>query len=712
MKHLSSIVPVLLLVSCTVEKNQVSVSILPDDSFRTELSFALERLDSSLTREGKKLLLLSDENSDADLVLELNSDNIRTDGEVNDGFEFTKSSGTFSLTASHSRGLIYGLLNIAESLDKGLAWSELEEKSVSAHYPFRAIKFNLPWYSYRSGENLSLHYETARDLDFWKAFLDMMVENKFNTLTLWNLHPYMFMVQSKSFPESSPFSEEEMTAWQSFWKSLFKMAKTRGIDTYIVNWNIFVSEEFSDAYNIADYSQSNGFWGDGESNELIEQYTREMVAQTIDEYEDLTGIGLTLGERMGGMTSEERRDWIDRTIIAGLKSAERKARLIYRAPLSAGTTSHGTVSVTTERLTRNTIENMGLDENVWIEFKFNWSHAHSAPKVQIVHGGMLTDTYWEPLSDKYKGVWTMRNEDFFVMRWAQPDFIRDFIKYNSQPYVGGAIIGSETYIPATDYITKEEHRTWRYAFERQWLFYKVWGNLLYNKDLSDDYFARSLAEKFDLEDGSALLQAWKLSSMNANRFASFFRGTWDATLYTEGFTSVGGKFIDLNQFIAHPVLDSSYVNIKDFVDGNFDPDEQLTPLQLANLTEQESRSALEIIEEIERSEIPEELRLELTDIKFWAEYGFYFADKIRGGIHLQKFRTNENTIDQENAVKALENALEHWNNMVKLAERYNRPVMPYQFDQSFSWRKNTPKAAYDVTIASENIFSDEMIDLR
>ncbi len=93
-----------------------------------------------------------------------------------------------------------------------------------------------------------------------------------------------------------------------------------------------------------------------------------MVTRTFNEYENLTGIDFTLGERMGGMTSEERRDWADRTLIAGLKAANRKARLLYRAPLSADKTSHRTTSVSTEKIAREAIETMGLDDPVWIEF--------------------------------------------------------------------------------------------------------------------------------------------------------------------------------------------------------------------------------------------------------------------------------------------------------------------------------------------------------
>ena len=148
---------------------------------------------------------------------------------------------------------MYGILEIVDQLEQGVLLDSCRAKNrCVAHYPFRAIKFNLPWYSYRSGENLALHTETCRDLEFWRAFLDMMVENRFNTLSLWNMHPYIYMVRPKNFPEASPFSDEEMAEWQAFWKSLFRMAKQRGINTYVVNWNIFVSGEFAQHYGGAD----------------------------------------------------------------------------------------------------------------------------------------------------------------------------------------------------------------------------------------------------------------------------------------------------------------------------------------------------------------------------------------------------------------------------------------------------------------------------
>ena len=49
---------------------------------------------------------------------------------------------------------------------------------------------------------------------------------------------------------------------------------------------------------------------DGDTSEIIKDYTRESVKAVIDTYPDLTGLGITLGEGMGGMTAEEREQWL------------------------------------------------------------------------------------------------------------------------------------------------------------------------------------------------------------------------------------------------------------------------------------------------------------------------------------------------------------------------------------------------------------------
>ena len=91
---------------------------------------------------------------------------------------------------------------------------------------------------------------------------------------------------------------------------------------------------------------------------------------------------------------------------------------------------------------------------------------------QLIHGGGSGTPYWSPPSARYKMVWLMRNEDFFILRWGQADFVRAVIAQHSHETDGGFVIGSEGYIPAVNYFDKPGVGP-EYGFQRQWLFYEV-----------------------------------------------------------------------------------------------------------------------------------------------------------------------------------------------------------------------------------------------
>src|SRR5690606_14468733 len=175
----------------------------------------------------------------------------------------------------------------------------------------RGNKHSLPWETDRPRSALSQHYGTARDLKYWEAFLDMMVENRFNAISLWNLHPYTFMVRPKNFPEASPRSEKEQAEWQRLYREIFRMAKERALDTYIVHWSIFVSRELARAHDVARVNFYPHYYVPGDTSEIVRRYLRESVKQVLEEYPDLDGIGISHGEGMAEMTPLERQQWMD-----------------------------------------------------------------------------------------------------------------------------------------------------------------------------------------------------------------------------------------------------------------------------------------------------------------------------------------------------------------------------------------------------------------
>ena len=705
------------LLACVATLRAAEVTVAAPDS--PMLSFALGKLETALQRQSDTLNRITNQASDqgAEIVVTVDPKMMTDLGA--EGFRRVRSRAGLKITASDERGAMYGVLDVAEQIRLGTRLNKIKERTVKAQLEFRAIKFNLPWAAYRTSPALEQHQETCKEIKFWEAYLDMMAENRFNVLSLWSLHPYTYMIRPKNFPEACPFNDAELAEWKKLWSGIFAMAKERGIETYLINWNIFVSPEFSRAHDVAPWSVTLSHIGGQQDNtgELVVRYTKEVVTQVLDEYPDLTGLGITLGERMGGMTPDQRRDWLDQTFFAGIAEAKRPAKLIYRAPLSANTGSGGTTSEENDRRTRAQIESLtnNITGPVYVEFKHNWSHGHSSPDLFIVHGGPLSDAYWNPPPTRHKVVWTMRNEDMFILRWGQPDFVREFVQRQSgKDYIGGAIIGSECYIPALDYITKEgPHKTWQWAFQRQWLFYAVWGQLLYDPATPDARFEAMFDARFGKGTGKNLLAAWKLASRVPLRFASFHQGTWDGSLYTEGFSSwtdrdnAPRKLFDIDSFIKHPVLDTKrYVNIADYVKTGSVPAGVSSPLNLADQLDHDRATTMKLVAKVRRQgAVSPALDCELTDIEAWCAYGDYFAAKLRAGVALAKARAEQDLKQQQRAVTELETALKHWKRLADLGGRFSQLPVPSNSIDLFSWSALTPAVEKDIELAKAPLTS-------
>jgi hypothetical protein len=632
-----------------------------------------------------------------------------------EGYQLVHCNGKLLIIGADEKGAMYGTLDVAEQLKyNGGNMALVQEKKEEPRLTFRAIKFNLPMMAYRSSFSLTQQENTVLNLKFWEKFLDMMAADHFNVLSLWSMHPFHYMVKSKNFPEACPFDEMEMKAMKNFWSTLFKMAHDRGIETYIINWNIFVPPSFAHAHHVALYSVGRSQPGpsNGDTSKIIEQYTRETINQVINEYPDLDGLGITIGEKMGGMTPEARRQWLDRTIFAGMKAANRKIKLVYRAPLSANTGSGGSTSEENDIQSRQHIEQQDMTTATYVEFKFNWSHGHSSPRLFVVHGGKLTDKYYNPFPTKYKYVWTVRNEDFYRLRWGNSDFIREFIKNNGQEYVAGCFLGSEVFTPAMDYTSLPgPHQTWDYHFERQWLWYAMWGRLMYDPATPDAVFEQMLADKYGKGTGHDALEAWKIATNNQLKFASFHMGTADAQLYSEGFcdwdVNVPARLFSVNNIITHPVLDTiSYINIRNWINNGEKTKAatQLSPLQLAAQLDQDNSRLLTLIGKLNANKLAPGAAVEVNDMLAWYWFGRYFSDKIKAAVAVARYRY-EGVDERTQAVNYLKQCSSHWANYANTVAKYNKEVFPLVISGDFSLKAMQPQVDKDIALAMEPLSS-------
>lgn len=685
------------------------------DTTNKPVQFAVSHLTSELRQSGQVVTVLPVTSSVAAIVIQLLPKSVN-DPLQEEGYQIRYDKGQLRITAVSSTGAMYGVLDVAEQLQMGKTWQTLTPRKANPHFTVRALKVNLPWSSYRSGAAMAIHTEVCRDLTYWQRLLDQMAENRFNVLSLWNIHPFSFMVKPTNFPKANNFSDQEMADWKRFWTRLFRMARARGIEPHIVNWNIAVSPEFAKAYGVNERNDTSA---------IVKRYTREVVTQVINEYPDLAGIGITLADWMSnfqkegvtlpGMTPKDRENWLEETIIAGMKAANRPVKLIHRSVLSADPAEM-----------RRVINNAKLPDTTLVEIKFNWSHGHSTPTLALTHdshSGQRDDGYWNPMPSNYRIQWMIRNEDFFILRWGQPDFIRQHIAQNTAPYVNGYFVGSEGYIPAKDYSHIDNaHRTWTYAFEKQWLFYQLWGRLLYDPTTPNAVFETSFARRYGLKSGKSLLEATTAASQMPLRLASFYGSTWDYTLYSEGFlapfsASKGfqdnvSSFISIDELIDHQTLDPTYLSINEYVKQVLEKTpistDKVTPLALAQQLETDSKRVLSRVETLKSTASPT-LTCELADLEAWAYLSRYFADKLRAGVALATYRQNQDKTHQEQAISHLKACVNHWQKLstitashyheVPYIEGYISKENAFKDAQRFLWSNYLPQVERDITLA-------------
>ncbi len=655
--------------------------------------------------EGSSLLLLDQIRDQA----WLKSQDISHDSLESGGYQILRFKGDLCVIGGDSKGLMYGILELRDHQKLHGSFENVVLGTTRPHFPFRAIKFNLPWSSYRVGESLQLHLSTVRDTLFWEQFLDMMADNRFNALTLWNLHPFTFMIQPKNFPEATQYTGQEFEDWQLFWRTLFRMAKDRGIETYIINWNIITSPGMTATHDVANYKDDLE-WHYGftpaDTSQIIVDYMRECITQTLNEYPNLTGVGVSIGERMK-MPIKAAMEWVKATFVEGIKQANRPAKFIHRAPFSINPAE-----------ARAYIESYtGFPDPIIMEFKFNWSHGHSSPNLSITHGGAIADQYWNPKPSNYQMAWMMRNEDFIMLNWGHSDFIREHIEVNDhEGIVAGYFVGSETYIPAKEYRMAANTRyNWTYAFEKQWHFYQMWGRLLYDPSLEDENFIQFFEHRYGLKNGKILFDALKYGSEMPLKLASFYRGTWDFTLYCEGF--LNGKqlyrnyqeaseaFIRIDEMISHPTLDRRYLNIDQYTDrilkGEGFAEEEITPEDLADRMAHNGDVILRLCKEITETSVDaaDNFHIELNDVKAWAYLSLYFAEKLKAGIYLDRAWKTQNPAYQEKAIDRLHQAAKNWRSLIEVTQQYQEVSLLHIRTYKFSWEYFYPKVLRDIEIA-------------
>jgi hypothetical protein len=608
-----------------------------------------------------------------------------------EAFRIRATNGGYAVTGGDARGSMYGALDFAEQLE---LTARVRDKEEQPSLPVRALKFNvpLPGTGYLSEEDLA-NNQWFWSLDYWRKFLDMAARNRYNAITFWSAHPYGRMLRVPKYPEATDVPAAELDKNIAFFRQLFQMAADRGLDTYLVTWNIHVSRAFAQRHQVP----ASGF-----DSPLIRDYQREAIKALFATYPMLTGLGTTAGERMDVMTAKQKMDWIADTYLAALKQLARPVPFILRywqaepEPLAA------------------MLAAANYPGPVYLDIKFNGEHMYSSVEPHVL------DPKWVALAHgRYRLLWHLRNDDLFILRWGDPDFVRETVRHMAGPDTAGFVEGSEVDVPGPDRIhteTAKAHLDWQYKFEKHWFRYMLWGRVGYNADEPDATWLGHFRRRFGAAGDDvyeAMHQSGKIAPLITSYHWNYMNGDW----YPEG--SIGSwntsyeqprinyrraaMYHDVRAYIFNNTIGGEMANIPEFLAGlNKASPKKVGPLEVADRLEQYGTRTLEAIARarghVEKG--AKEFACTEMDLTAYGNLGVYYAEKLRGAAHLGRWMFGAGAQEQQQAVSHLELALKAWRGVVAATENHYLPHEVWLFGQ-FDWKRYLPDVEADISIARE-----------
>lgn len=613
-------------------------------------------------------------------------------------YRIQRKGEKITVIGADAAGAMYGGLDIAEAIRHGTV-ETLQDSEHSPHIARRGIKFNIPLdlrtpsYSDPADAaqaNIPEMWEKA----FWAEFLDCMARNRYNTLSLWSLHPFPSMVKVPEFPEvalddvwrtkmklddsfsfsGKGFVKPEMLAEHEvvkkitmdekieFWRWVMQQAADRGIQVFVFTWNVFTFG-------------ADGKHGitDSMENEVTKQYFRASVREMVKTYPMLAGMGITAGEGMPhDMNSKVKEAWLAATYGEGVKDAlkddpKREFRMIHRFHWTA----QGDILDAFK----------GYPGLFDFSFKYSVAHMYSITK----------PTFIQPLIDGIapgmKTWLTVRNDDIYTFRFGDPTYARDYItNIPSADKIAGFYMGPDGYTWGRDFLERNPSPGPRpLVMEKQWYSFMQWGRLAYDPSLPDSHFEKALAARHPSASSHDLFIALQSASQVMPYITRFFWGDIDLKWFPEACWShpkrkgSDGGFYTVKQFIEGSTMPGANVlNIRDWRSRltNRQPMEETTPLEIATTLEGAATQAFASLENLrEAAKNDTELQKNVHDCEALAHLGRYYAAKIRGACSLALFDASSNKHEHSSARRYLTEALAHWKSYAAIRDTYYVPAL-------------------------------------
>ncbi|MDF2477230.1 MAG: hypothetical protein K0S24_2713 [Sphingobacterium sp.] len=573
--------------------------------------------------------------------------------------------GVIELIGADESGVLYGCMEL------------LANKTWHGNQPFfiqdgpkmvmRGTSIGLQKTTYLPGHDIYEYPYTPEsfpwfyDKQLWLNYLDMMAENRYNALYLWNGHPFSSLVKLKDYPYALEVDESTFQNNQDIYTFLTKEANKRGIWIIQMFYNIILPKPFADRHGLKTQERNRII------TPLISDYTRKSIAAFVAKYPNV-GLLITLGEAMEGVGQDDI-NWFTKTIIPGVKDGLQLSRTGGEPPIILR--AHDTDAPAVMQAA------LPIYKNLYTMAKYN--------------GEALT-TYtprgkWAELHRSLSDIGTVHIQNVHILanlepfRYGSPDFIQKSVKAMHEVHHsnGVHIYPQASYWDWPYSADKVDNRLLQ--VDRDWMWYKAWARYAWdeNRDLLDEksYWSKELVHYYGIPEKDAqklLLAIEEIGEISPKILRRF--GITDGNRQTSSLGMLMTQLINPYRYGLFTMLYESEAPqgemIVDYVEKDYRHEGHIgeTPDQVAREIVQHGARAAALIKTLGTpTKNVAEFDRWLNDIRIHQLLANHYSYKVKAAIQLLRYKYIRDLNALRKALPDLEQSVEEYRKLTAITDK-------------------------------------------
>lgn len=602
-----------------------------------------------------------------------------------ESFHISVKNYLIHITGNDESGILYGCLELADRIRDAKAFPQSLEFSDAPEMVLRGECIGLQKSTYLPGRDVYEYPITEQtfpwfyDKKLWLQVLDSMVENRMNSLYLWNGHPFASLVKLKEYPYAVEVDDATFKKNEEMYQFLTTEADKRGIWVIQMFYNIIVSKPFAEYHHIKTQDRERPIIP------LIADYTRKSIAAFVEKYPNV-GLLVCLGEAMEGVGNDDI-EWFTKTIIPGVKDGLKMLGKTEEPPIVLRAHDTDAPSVMKAALP--------LYKNLYTMAKFN-GEALTTPRPRG-EWAKLHKTLSHLGSVQIENVHILANLEPF--RYGSPDFIQQSVmgmhevmggnglhlypesSYWDWPYSADSVKARPSARAGTDRNDPVGRGKRLLQIERDWIWYKAWSRYAWKANRSRtseiNYWSNMLAAKFGCssEDGRKILTAYEESGEIAPKLLRRF-GITDGNRQTLTLGMLVTQLINPYRYGLFTLLYEAESPVGEmliqYADKEWKGEKHIgeTPIQIIKEVKLHGDKAVQAIEAAEKNIKYNRAEFERlkNDMLSYKALAYHYANKAEAALDVLRFKYSNDVKDLEKAEPLLQKSISSYRQLVDLTK--------------------------------------------